>query len=96
LGASSSIREGHAYKGLPFPSTEAGARCVLCQQILDPDAKGRLVSLEAFATGGLEQRAKEAQGRLSQLAENFGGIALDSLTFQMDSPGIDDEKEREA
>jgi energy-coupling factor transporter ATP-binding protein EcfA2 len=46
--------ENVAYKGVPFPNTEADARCVLCQQPLGPEAKQRFISFESFVRGGLE------------------------------------------
>lgn len=48
------------YPGLSFPVTD-GARCVLCQQELAPDAQQRLRDFEAFVQGKLEADADGAE-----------------------------------
>jgi len=50
-----------AYQGQPFPHTKENARCVLCHQELNDDAKKRLQSFEAFVKGKLETEAKTAE-----------------------------------
>jgi energy-coupling factor transporter ATP-binding protein EcfA2 len=55
----------HAYQECEFPNTEGDARCVLCQQQLDADARGRLRGFESFVKGTLEKDAKDAERKLS-------------------------------
>ena len=48
-----------AYPGEPFPVVTDGARCVLCQQDLDPDARRRLAAFEAFVASIAEVELRE-------------------------------------
>lgn len=57
---------GTAYLGRSYPNLEDGARCVLCHQVLDSDARVRLANFEAYVTGELESRAKAAEADLAQ------------------------------
>ena len=54
-----SLLEG--YPGLPFPVTESGSVCVLCQQDLAPVAADRLNRFEAFVRDDSQQRAEAAR-----------------------------------
>ncbi len=49
-----------AYPDYGFPATQDGARCVLCQQELQPSSSERLRSFEQFVTSDLQQRADQA------------------------------------
>jgi energy-coupling factor transporter ATP-binding protein EcfA2 len=53
----------HAYPEQTFPVVDVGARCVLCQQILEDEAKDRLKHFDHFVTDGLERSAKEAEDK---------------------------------
>lgn len=53
------------YVGQQFPLTSDDARCVLCHQSLDEDARKRLLSFETFVTAGLETAAKNAERALA-------------------------------
>ncbi|GHU87068.1 hypothetical protein FACS189476_01790 [Spirochaetia bacterium] len=50
-----------AYVGNVFPYVEEKARCVLCHQELDEEAKNRLQGFESFVQGKLELDAKAAE-----------------------------------
>lgn len=50
-----------AYRGEPYPYTDGDAKCLLCQQPLEPDAKSRLRTFETFVTGELEAAAAKAE-----------------------------------
>jgi hypothetical protein len=52
-----------AYPERPFPVTGAQARCVLCQQPLEPQAARRLESFEAFVQDETGRLRDEAQAR---------------------------------
>src|SRR5690606_8820830 len=64
--ASRQFSEHQAYQGKPFPFTDGGAKCVLCQQDLDHEAVHRLRKFEEFVTSTTERE-------LRQLRENFAG-----------------------
>jgi energy-coupling factor transporter ATP-binding protein EcfA2 len=49
-----------AYQEKDFPNTEAGSRCVLCHQGLDPEASDRLQKFEGHICSTLESDAKDA------------------------------------
>ncbi len=66
--------ELHAYVGAPFPKTDDGSRCVLCQQILEPEGRQRLDHFEAFVRGGLEESAKQAEKLLEVLSAHLPQI----------------------
>lgn len=65
----------HAYPDLPFPVVGAEARCVLCQQGLDPDAAARLLAFEALVTSPLEQELRELRDRYSRLRRGFSELS---------------------
>src|SRR5579875_193461 len=54
--------EEEAYPGRPFPVTEDGAKCVLCQQDLDRAAAHRLKQFEEFITTTTEQELGRLRG----------------------------------
>jgi energy-coupling factor transporter ATP-binding protein EcfA2 len=84
--------EGIAYIGKTFPFTEDDARCVLCQQPLDQDAKLRLLSFETFVKGELESVAKKAEINVAALLEKLPKISTaDDFTARLATLGVDDE-----
>ena len=50
-----------AYAEKTFPNTETGARCVLCQEVLPPEAVRRLEAFDGFVRGELARTAQEAR-----------------------------------
>jgi len=50
-----------AYPGRDYPVIDEGARCVLCQQKLQPNAQERLRDFDAFVQGRLESEAAAAE-----------------------------------
>ena len=86
--------DDRAYNASSFPHTDAGARCVLCQQELGRDASARLRRFEAFVqdtTKAQEAAAASAyRGRLEALtARTVASHATrDALTVFRD--GLDD------
>jgi energy-coupling factor transporter ATP-binding protein EcfA2 len=63
-----------AYPSASFPNTEEGAKCVLCQQSLDENAKFRLNNFEAFVQGGLESDAQTSEKIVNDLLSEFPKI----------------------
>jgi energy-coupling factor transporter ATP-binding protein EcfA2 len=66
--------ESHAYVNQTFPNLSDGARCVLCQQLLDNEARSRIGHFEAFATNGLEVAAKAAEKRAADVLREFAAL----------------------
>jgi energy-coupling factor transporter ATP-binding protein EcfA2 len=58
--------EKRAYPKHAHPNLEAGARCVLCQQVLADDARARLQSFSNFLTQSLETEAAAAEQEAGQ------------------------------
>ncbi len=50
-----------AYPNEPFPVTRDGARCVLCQQIIGPEAINRFKSFDDYVQGAAEAHATHAE-----------------------------------
>lgn len=65
----------HAYPDLSFPVVGAEARCVLCQQRLDPEAAARLLAFEALVTSPLEQELRELRDKYSRLRRGFSELS---------------------
>jgi energy-coupling factor transporter ATP-binding protein EcfA2 len=66
------------YRNESFPHTGDQARCVLCHQELDADAKERLLSFEAFIKGALESDAKAAEAAFNDAIQNLPKIVEES------------------
>jgi energy-coupling factor transporter ATP-binding protein EcfA2 len=87
--------EQEAYKGKPFPYTEEDARCILCQQELEIDARKRLESFENYIRGSLEREAEKAEDKLKGLKQQFDELPnIEDLNLLMDSSNIIDDHER--
>ena len=72
---------GHAYPMKHFPVTSGDARCVLCQQLLEPETQQRLTNFERYAHSTIQE---ELERRMSQFQANRE--ALRSLV--LDDPAI--------
>lgn len=55
------------YADMEFPYVGDESQCVLCQQPLTDEAKTRLQSFEVFLKGDLENKAKEAETKFTQV-----------------------------
>jgi len=55
-----------AYKTNDYPNVNNEARCVLCHQLLDNNAKRRLLSFETFIKSQLENEATQAERNYSE------------------------------
>jgi ABC-type histidine transport system ATPase subunit len=67
-----------AYKDKIFPNTEEKARCVLCHQELNEEAKDRLVNFEAFVQDKLEKEAEKAEEEFEEIITNLPNIVVES------------------
>lgn len=73
-----------------FPVTTAGARCVLCHQILSNDAPQRLRDFEAYVQGTVEADAKAAEGAYSELLDSVPLPSSDEdFRSRCETAGID-------
>lgn len=77
-----------AYPGAAFPVTD-GARCILCHQELDPDARQRLRDFEAFVQGKLESEAKAAEVNYKQAVNSLPEIPTQGqIDTQCEAAGL--------
>jgi len=59
--------EGVAYRGKHFPHVAEGARCVLCQQELQPEGRVRLESFAEYVRGEAQTKARAAAAAVEEL-----------------------------
>ncbi|MGH9540857.1 MAG: AAA family ATPase [Terriglobales bacterium] len=67
--------EALAYPGSAFPNTTEGARCVLCQQELAPDASRRLTRFAEYVASEASQQHEAAKAGLAQLEGRYNAVA---------------------
>lgn len=65
-----------AYPDQPFPVTERGAHCVLCQQPLSEKASKRLSSFEAFVQDESKRRERDAADAYDEKLEEVSSQAV--------------------
>lgn len=63
-----------AYEGIEFPNISEEAICVLCNQLLSPEAKERLTSFEEFVKGELQRQAGEDEEKVKTIKEDIEDI----------------------
>ena len=84
-----------AYKGLSFPNTDDEARCVLCQQVLNNEAKQRLISFKEYIKDALQKQAHESEVRLKSLTDDLENIPTENaIILLLDSASITSDPER--
>lgn len=71
-----------AYPTFEFPNTSEEAGCVLCQQELGEEARGRMNRFEDFVKAQLEVSAQEAESRLSRSEARWKELRLDRATVR--------------
>jgi energy-coupling factor transporter ATP-binding protein EcfA2 len=82
-----------AYCDHEFPATDEGARCVLCQQQLSPEASNRLQRFDAFMKDTTEQTAQRAETSLQRLIASTRGLAVSTasvMTSLVEMRGLDE------
>lgn len=65
-----------AYPDKPFPATQDGARCVLCQQEIESEAAVRMQRFEDFVRDDTASKAADAQSALEGAIGAIGGLRL--------------------
>ena len=87
--------EKMAYKDIAFPNISEGARCVLCQQPFDLEAKQRFGGFEKFVKGELQKQAIKAETLVKNLKEDIEDILSDKEIFlYINSADIKNEDKR--
>ncbi len=71
--------EEKAYPSSIFPNTADGAKCVLCQQLLNTDAQQRLAEFENYVKGELEATAKAAETLYQDAVKSLPLIQEDEI-----------------
>ena len=88
--------EKEAYKGILFPNTNENARCVLCHQALDNEARTRFTTFEEFVKGALEKDARTAEEKFTTIENSIEELPKqEDILLHLDSSGITSESERE-
>jgi len=67
-----------AYPSCRFPNVEHAARCPLCQQELDANARRRLESFDAFVVGQVEKAARAAEGAHEAAAQGLPALPAEA------------------
>ena len=87
--------EAAAFKDTAFPNIAEGARCVLCHELLPPEARQRFISFEEFVKGKLQKQASEAEKKFKAIKDGIEGIlTVKELGLRMDSAGITSDAEQ--
>lgn len=66
--------EEHAYIQRPFPSVGEGDRCVLCQQVLQDEARDRLSRFERFVMNDTQIRLTEAEAMWGKVSRRLADL----------------------
>jgi len=85
--------EGKAYPSEIFPNTADGAKCVLCQQLLNADAQQRLAEFESYVKGELEAAAKLSETLYKDVVKSLPLIQEDeTLRTVCQAAGLAEEE----
>lgn len=71
----------NAYPDQEFPYIEEDARCLLCQQLLDTEAKARLTAFETFIKADTQQLADEAKNELINAINGVQELTVGKAAF---------------
>lgn len=81
-----------AYPGKVFPVTEADAKCVLCQQTLQPEAIERYARFSKFVANETRKQADAAKARVTALKAGVDSLRM----IGTEAAGIKADLDREA
>jgi hypothetical protein len=76
-----------AYPGKAFPVTEADAKCVLCQQTLQPNAIDRYARFNKFVADETRKEAEAAKAKVAALkpgVDSLGAIGTEAANIKAD------------
>ena len=85
--------EENAYPDQPFPFTDDGARCVLCQQRLEPDTTRQLKLFEEFVTSTAEKEVRVARDAFERLHKDLENLNVSSRGTEETLTGLRIEDE---
>jgi energy-coupling factor transporter ATP-binding protein EcfA2 len=75
--AAREFSEAHAYPDHAFPAEVDDARCVLCQQQLDPDGRRRLDEFERFVKDAVQAKADAVAREAKALLDTVDGLVIE-------------------
>ena len=83
----------HAYPTQHFPVAGGDARCVLCQQRLEPEAQQRLANFERFARSTIQQELEKRRREFRANRDALTGMVLDDPTIRatVDDLAVEEE-----
>ena len=67
-----------AYVGYSFPVTESDAKCLLCQQNIQPEAKIRLIQFEEFIQSAATNEFQQAKTKFREIYDIFDNLVIES------------------
>lgn len=67
-----------AYPGQPFPPSQVDARCLLCQQPVEAEARERMARFEEFIQKDTERQAQEAEKTSGAARQELGSVSIGS------------------
>jgi energy-coupling factor transporter ATP-binding protein EcfA2 len=74
--------EDHAYPFLDFPVTEESSRCVLCQQVLETEARERLKRFHSLVGHDLEGRVSETDFKWTARVQELDRFQIKALVIE--------------
>ena len=80
-----------AYPERRFPVTDNSSRCVLCQQILDDEAKNRLIRFEDFVRGDIQRRVSTADLQSKTRAESINRLQTKPAVIESNLNDLENE-----
>jgi len=91
--AAKKFSEINAYQTQKFPFTGNGARCVLCHQLLDDEAKKRFLTFDDYVKGETERNYQESLQKLNNEIQNLPIIDnIETWKTYLLSASISDEQ----
>lgn len=82
-----------AYVEADYPNISEHSRCVLCHQILSPEAKERLISFEDFVKGAVQKAATDAAKEYETAFQTIAALpTLETLKTRIDATGISQDE----
>lgn len=88
FNAAKAFSEQHAYPGRAFPVISEGAVCVLCQQVLQPEASDRLTRFQKFVLDDAATRKVAADLAARKALATLQAMSVDPL--QSDTTLLDE------
>jgi recombinational DNA repair ATPase RecF len=84
--------EDEVYKSVEFPYLDNAARCVLCQQVLDSDARDRMKRFSDFVKRDAHRKAEELK---KEYNERIGAVNNLIIIYNQDDNTLEELKEED-